>query len=298
MEEETKQELQENTEIAESPEATEVPKTRKKRKRPGTRKQRQFINVGILGILALLCLIIVMTLVDVDSRFLRAFDSGIKESWALDNNEIQLKDSEGANDTSFIDAEYDAVKAFRYSTFKDETLGELAAKYISALEGCRSAIEENDPDKDYDTFWSSFSQSYGQRLEAIYDLYTGDYGLEFEDPEYKEELDEMMLSAWSLKKTADIRFTRVRADESEEGAEESRTVLGATVSNDSGFDLEYINIEVELYDEKGELIETATAYANNIKKGADFDLKCYQTEDAKADSYKITSVSCRRKADD
>lgn len=287
------------------PEKQEIPK---KKKRRSKRKLKQFIFVGMLAIAALLCLLIAFRLLDVDSRFVRAVNAGLSESWTLENNEIQLKENKAPYDTSFIDLEYDSVKEFKDKDFRDESLGKLAGEYIAALEGCRTAIKENDPGKDYDKFWGAFSQSYGQRVEAIYDLYSGDYGIEIEDPEEKEEIDELKLSAWSLKKTADIKFTRVKAEENKtenegEGETETETEAGsgldtalqATVTNDSGFDLEYINIEVELYDEKGELIETATAYAENIKNKAEFDLRIYQTEETKADAYKITSVLCHRK---
>jgi len=287
------------------PEKQEIPK---KKKRLSKRKLKQFIFVGMLAIAALLCLLIAFRLLDVDSRFVRAVNAGLSESWALENNEIQLKENKAPYDTSFIDIEYDNVKEFKDKDFRDESLGKLAGEYIAALEGCRTAIKENDPGKDYDKFWGAFSQSYGQRVEAIYDLYSGDYGIEIEDPEAKEEIDELKLSAWSLKKTADIKFTRVKAEENKtenegEGETETETEAGsgldtalqATVTNDSGFDLEYINIEVELYDEKGELIETATAYAENIKNKAKFDLRIYQTTETQADAYKITSVLCHRK---
>ena len=288
----------------------EAQKSPKKKKRLSKRKLKQFIFVGMLAIAALLCLLIAFRLLDVDSRFVRAVNAGLSESWALENNEIQLKENKAPYDTSFVDIEYDKVKEFKDKKFRDESLGKLAGEYITALEGCRTAIKENDPGKDYDKFWGAFSQSYGQRVEAIYDLYSGDYGIEIEDSEAKEEIDELKLSAWSLKKTADIKFTRVKAEENKtenegEGETETETEAGsgldtalqATVTNDSGFDLEYINIEVELYDEKGELIETATAYAENIKNKAKFDLKIYQTTETQADAYKITSVLCHRKED-
>lgn len=301
------QEVPETADDQGEPEKQEIPK---KKKRRSKRKLKQFVFVGMLAIAALLCLLIAFRLLDVDSRFVRAVNAGLSESWALENNEIQLKENKAPYDTSFIDIEYDNVKEFKDKDFRDESLGKLAGEYIAALEGCRTAIKENDPGKDYDKFWGAFSQSYGQRVEAIYDLYSGDYGIEIEDPEAKEEIDELKLSAWSLKKTSDIKFTRVKAEENKaetenggEGEAESEpasapeTALGATVTNDSGFDLEYINIEVELYDEKGELIETATAYAENIKNKAEFDLRIYQTEETKADAYKITSVLCSRKAE-
>ena len=303
-------EAAEATDSPEDQKESDEQKSPKKKKRRSKRKLKQFIFVGMLAIAALLCLLIAFRLLDVDSRFVRAVNAGLSESWALENNEIQLKENKAPYDTSFVDIEYDKVKEFKDKKFRDESLGKLAGEYIAALEGCRTAIKENDPGKDYDKFWGAFSQSYGQRVEAIYDLYSGDYGIEIEDPEAKEEIDELKLSAWSLKKTADIKFTRVKGEENKtenegEGETETETEAGsgldtalqATVTNDSGFDLEYINIEVELYDEKGELIETATAYAENIKNKAKFDLSIYQTTETQADAYKITSVLCHRKED-
>lgn len=296
MTEETAADMAEET----AAEAVEEKTPENKGKKKVGRRKKQLIIIAALFLAVLACLPIALNMTDTDSRFIRAVNGAILKSWALENNEVELKDSTAPNDTSFINIEYNAVKNFSKSKFKDKELGNLAAKYISALEGCRSAVKENDPDKDYDQFWSSFSQSYGQRVEALYDLYKGNYCLNFDELESSEERDEFLLTAWSLKKTAEIKFTRSKKekseDEDEEGsALEANSVLTATVRNDSGFDLEYINIEVELYDENGELIEETTAYADNVKKDAEFELKCYQIAEGKADSYLITSVSCKRK---
>jgi hypothetical protein len=53
-------------------------------------------------------------------------------------------------------------------------------------------------------------------------------------------------------------------------------------------------MEVQLYDEKGMLIEVADAYAENIKKLANFKISFWQASQVKAAEYMVSSVTCKK----
>ena len=258
------------------------------------------IIIIILELLLVFAMVALMNVTSVEKRFIRAIRQGVITGWSREINEMAFSDTEGGHDLAFIKDEYESVKSFKGMRFRKEALGELADEYISALEECLAVSEENDPAKDYDTFWSRFSQSYGRRVNAIYSIYRGNYGLSFSDEEqnkYAEEIDNILVKGWSLQKTGSIVFHRMHSD-SESGTDDNEDsgeeyYYTATVSNDSGYDLKYIDVTVELYDSNGDLIEEISAYAENIKNGEDFELTCYQMVDAEAKSYLISAVECQ-----
>lgn len=265
------------------------------RKTRNKRKNRKRLAVVIVLELALVAaLIVFLKSTSVESRFIRAVRHGVTTGWSESVNETQFSDSGAKHDTSFIKDEYDAVKSFKGRRFRDKKLGAIASEYIDALEGCAKAAKENDPAKEYDSFWNGFSQSYGRRVDALYRLYKGDYGLTFDEEKYSDEIDNILINGWSLEKSGQIEFRReIQKNEPEEGSEEEPTesvYYTATVKNDSGFDLAYFNVTVDLYDKDGKVIEEVSAYCDKIKKGQDFELKCYQTSDAEAETYVISSV--------
>lgn len=285
--------------ISRKKETTPTQKKPSKKRKPASKKL--LLLIVVLEIALLAALVETLNITSIDNRFIRAMDHGVVAGWQLENGEQELKDSAKTNDTSFIDCEYEAVKAFKGRAFRDEKLGALAADYIKALDGCREAAEKYDPDRNYDKFWGKFSQYYGRRIDAIYKIYRGDFGLRLEGEGIKDRKNDLMVSAWALEKSGTIEFSRKieekkpengEGDEQTDAEETDVVCYTATVNNDSGFDLEYINIEVELYDEDNNLIETTTAYADNIKKGKEFKLKCSQTTDTKVASYRVSSIIC------
>ena len=257
----------------------------------GKRKKKILkIALAVMGIAAIGLGYYAYTLTTVDQRFIRDMDRGLTASWALKNNEVQLQTLSEKNDTSFIETEYAAVEKYSNAKFHSKKLGKLAAEYIGALEQCRGVAESSDPNKDFNAFWKDFSEPYGQRLMAVYKIYKGDYGLLLNSEGSSAERDNLLAQGWLLNKAGEIEFKLVEKD--------GTTAYVAEIKNDSGFDLEFLDLEVALYDKKGKAIETVSAYAEDIQKGKTFELTFYQTGDKKIAQYMIVSEICKVKSKD
>lgn len=220
-----------------------------------------------------------------DERFIRSANRGMVAGWEKSEPESSLRNKDLKTDVSFIEEEYSAVKPFKRSKFRDQGLGAAAHEYIEALEECHKAIKQCDPAKDFDRFWKRFSVPYGKRLRAIYNLEKGDYGFLEEVPaSYAEDKEELLLQGWALFKTEEIVFDRAKGNKKNE--------LTAKVTNDSGHDLDFIELTVDLYNSKGTLAETAIVYKSDIKKDKDFVLHCYETVEGRTQEYVITAINC------
>lgn len=272
------------------PSAEEIIKA-KKRKRRRRRKKILKVAVVLMGAAAVYLSFYAYRLVTADARFLRDMSRGLSESWMLESGETELRNRDGEHNTEFVEIEYAAVSKYRNSRFKNNELQALAAQYIDSLEQCRSVAEEKDPDKDFDGFWKEFSQPYGERLTSVYQIYKGDYGLILDDENTSKEKGDLLAQGWILSKVGDIEFKR---SENEDGV----ITYTAELKNDSGFDLEFLDLEVELYNGKGKLVESASAYAENIGKGDSVELVFYQSSDKKVTQYRIVSEICKVKSAD
>jgi len=271
-----------------SPETPENKESADGKKRPKKRKAGRIIR-NILLVLLVLALgaasAQVWYMLSPDKRFPRAAERGLKEAWETSEPELSLRDLDLKADTSFVDAEYKAVASFKDKKFRDEELGKLVTDYISALEDCSKAVKAKDPEKQFKGFWKEFSEPYGRRLRAICALYNNGYIFPEGVPEeYTSRLNDILFQGWALNKTEEISFERGKSDNE----------LVAKVKNDSGFALEYIELTIDLYNSKGKLIETVTAYESNIKKGKTFTLRCYESEGGKASEFVIKAINCEK----
>ena len=254
-------------------------------------QKKMKIAVGIM-IAVLLCLsAVVYNITGVDARFIRDMGRGLDASLALENGEGELQDLSKKNSTEFIDIEYEAVSKYRKAAFRKKKLGELAVQYLDALEECREVASNYDPEENYGLFWNAFSQTYGKRLTAIYMINSGDYGLDLEYSDHRDKAADLLAQGWILSKVGDIEFTRsVKKD--------GTVVFTDKLVNDSGLDIGYIDLEVELYNSEGVVVETASAYAEGIKNGDEFTLEFFRVGNSDAEQFRIVSAICRAKTAD
>lgn len=244
------------------------------------------MSLGILIAVLLGLIVQLYFLMTPDARFLRDMTRGLNKSWALENGEIELQKRDAAHSVEFVGIEYDAVARYRDKTFRDGDLKKMALEYIDALENCKSVSATLDPNKDYDAFWKEFSKPYGERLTAIYKLYKNGYDFDPAGKEPSEEKDHLLAQGWILNKVEDIEFTKQQNEDGE-------AYFAGVIENDSGFDLVFLNLEIALYDKEGKLIETAEAYAEDIKKGDSVELVFYQSTETEATQFRIVSEICK-----
>ena len=244
----------------------------------------QIIILVVLIVAFLVSLSEVVRLASADSRVIRDLNRSITQSWKNGNAELSLRTPGIKYDTGFIFEEYVVMDEYEGYSFEDKRLGAIVNSYVDSLKKCCDIARKTNPNKDYDKFWEEFSEPYGQRLMALYDLYKVDYGIKFSEinPKVKNQL---LLQGWALEKAESFSFKRVPDTDSKE--------LIASVKNDSGFDIEYIDVNVALYDKDGELSENLSAYAENISRGSDFNLRIYPIKDTEIKQYSVTSVNCK-----
>ena len=243
------------------------------------------VSIAVLLALTVWAVVLLSREAGTDARFIRDLDRGLTASWAQKNDEFRLQKKEEGMSTNFIDLEYSAVSAYKEQKFRNKKLGKLAKAYIASLEECREAAAVADPNEDFDKFWEAFSEPYGERIKTVYSIYKGKYDLELDDPGYKKKKNMFLAQGWILQKVDGISISR-------EKNKDGTVALRAKVKNDSGFDLKYVNLDLELYNKKGKAVEKLSIFAENIKKGEEFELLGYQLSGSKIDGYKIVSETC------
>ena len=251
-----------------------------------TRKQFRNVILIIMVIALIVAAADLAYLETTDKRFIRYAERGMLAGWDKSEPESTLRDRSLENDTAFIDIEYEAVSRFKDKEFRDESLGEVAGEYIDAVIDCHEVTSEKDPNKKVNSFWKSFSEPYGRRIKAFCKLMNGDFGfLRKMDDAYRQDVDELLLQGWALNKTNEIVFNHGGEDENE---------LTAEVVNDSGHDLEYLDMTVDLYDGKDNYLETVSVYQADIKKNDKFTLRCYEVEAGRTKQFVITAITCEK----
>ena len=251
------------------------------------KRRRTIITLIILFILIIAVAaecVILFRMTDIDSRFTRAVQRGVHEGWALNSNELQLYNTGTITDTSFIEQEYAAISEYRNHRYKDDELGTLANEYIAAITACRKAAHRNDPKKDFNAFWSEFSEPYGRRLQVLYKLENGDFDMDLANEQYTEEYVYMIAQGWLLDKIEELEFIQT---ETEGGIR-----FDTSIRNDTGYDIEYINLDIELSDPDGKVVENVSAYARDIDSDGMINLNFLCTAN-KAVKYRVTGEVCK-----
>lgn len=246
------------------------------------RRRRNALLVVILLLIAAVTAEVwtLLTMTSIDQRFTRNVERGLYAGWSLDADETQLQTDGRITDTSFIDAEYDAVSEYMNRKYKDDELADLAKEYTSALKSCRSAARQFDPASDFNKFWAAFSEPYGRRVRALYKLYRGEYGLDLSSDAYSEETEYLLSQGWLLETLSGLTFHNTDRD--------GINTFFASIRNDSGRDIDYLNIDVELLDKAGKSVETSSIYLTDIPAGGVIPLRFISTSD-KVVSYRISS---------
>ena len=253
------------------------------------KKRRSTIRI-ILSVLIFIMIaavaaeiIVLKGMTSADRRFTRRVERGVAEGWKNGKSDLQLRDQGRITDTAFIDKELEAVEEFRNKSYKDKELGKLARRYIDDLKKCRAAAQENDPVKDNEAFWDKFSGPYTDRLIILRKLYNSDYKIGSSWDSYRELRDEVLLRGWAAETAEALRFVK-------ETGTDGNYKYKAVLTNDSGADIAYLNIELELYDSSDKAAGLAEVYKENIKDGSKVDLVFYSGKEAA--SYRAAYVDC------
>lgn len=254
------------------------------------RDSRTWKRFPILLILVLIAgvtaeVAVLLSLTGIDSRFSRDVERGLRAGWDLESNEFLLQQTGRITDTGFIDAEFEAIADYTQKTYKDDELGRLANEYIKALKDCKKAAEGFSPETDYKSFWAAFSAPYVRRVKALYKMQEGGFILSADNREdLSDEALMLLAQGWLLNEISGLRFTPP-------GSGRTGTYT-AQFTNESGMDIEYLNLDISLTDNDNKVLETASAYVSDVPAGESASLSFICTS-RKATHYRIISQACR-----
>ena len=248
-------------------------------------KKLKFILIVLIGLL-ILTLITTVLVTSSDRRFKSSASRGLQESWAREDNELQLLSTVSDSEADFIKTEYKAVKGYASASFKDKELGYLAGEYISALQACIKAELQYNPEDDYNEYWTEFAACYGDRLKALYKLIKGGY-ISLPDDKYLDEKKYVMVNGWLMDKMPDITFNNVEVKKGKEKCV-------AIVSNGSGYAITDLTLDVEVLDETGHVLGIVTVYQDEWAAGEEIELS-FKHNQEDASSYRIVSETCEVK---
>lgn len=204
-----------------------------------------------------------------DEGFIKNMQKGLEARWKISNAQPDTYNSNTEKKESYIkcvNAELDAIGDISAYTFENPELKELAEMYYQALQSQLEGIKYIGADD------NKFNQIYGQegyynRARVICRL-ADDFGLTVSN-NYASNLDDFV-SAGRVRLELDEQVKAMEGIISGDVVLES---LGGTnyecvITNNTTYDLSEAQIEFNLYNDKGVLVETVTAYMNSWKAGS------------------------------
>ena len=231
-----------------------------------------------------------------DEAFIQSLEKGYEARDTLVGQSSKA-DKSAEYYVKLVDAELEQVEQYQSAQFSDSKLQESAIAYINALKDQRAAAELYATDNS--KYKQDWQKAYDKRTSLL-KTFVDDHGLTV-SADHQDSLDKLVshgkkverdnnekAAVESLAGTINLEFT-----------EQYSTFTGqATVSNNTGYDFDYINFKVELFDANGVKVETTGLYANHWLNGEAIVLNCYTSQKEApatvkivADGYEIADAS-------
>ena len=204
-----------------------------------------------------------------DEGFIKNMQKGLEARWKISNASPDTYSSNTEKKTDFtncVNAELNAIGDISAYTFENPELKELAEMYYQALQSQLEGIKYIGADDS--KFTEIFSnQGYYNRARVICRL-ADDFGLTVSS-KYASNLDDFV-SAGRVRLELDEQLKEMEGIINEDVVLEA---LGGTdyecvINNNTDYDLSEAQIEFNLYNDKGVLVETETAYMKSWKAGS------------------------------
>ncbi len=222
-----------------------------------------------------------------DDSFMQSLAKGFEARDALAENSTKSSNSEKYYEM-LVDAELAQVEQYQNAQFESSKLQESAIAYINSLKDQRTAAESYSTDND--KFQQEWQRAYDKRTSLL-KTFVDDYGLTVSSS-CQDDLNKLVghgkkveretnqkAAAESLANKINLEFT-----------EQYSSVTGkATVTNDTGYDFDYISFSVEMFDQGGVKVETSSLYANHWLAGETIVLNCYASLKELPASVKVVS---------
>lgn len=225
-----------------------------------------------------------------DEKFIDDLKIGLQERWKISDSadETAYGSKEHLDTyTKSVDCELNKIKKYEEEKFENETLKNTYTAYMDTLNKQKDALTYLNANSDkYDQMWN---EAYNERVKLI-KTFVDDFGLKV-DEKHQKTLDDMLIAA-QLQIEKDNY--QVKLDEFadsvvfdlEEGNDGYSEKYVAIVENITGKDLEYLHMNINLYDANDVILETAYSSVENFKNGEKARFEFYTEHDF--DKYQVT----------
>lgn len=222
-----------------------------------------------------------------DEQFIKDMSKGLQARWDLiDKNEKKDEEvdpqSQEEKDMTLdcIQAELDCVEKYTDEKFNDSKLQEYAVKYVNLLKQHKDACKYIPVDY-YGKYSEELDSIYNERSKIIEDL-VENYNLTV-DKKHQDTLDEFKTNSQLVKDQdameesvknmlANIQFTEV-------SNEDGWKTYQGVVENTTGKDISTLNVDINLKNADGIIVETTYDDVSNFTKGAKAQFEFYTDKD-------------------
>ena len=224
-----------------------------------------------------------------DKQFIKDMSKGLQARWDLSDadeekdgyDKIELQSQEYKDMMlSYIKAELDCIEKYTDEKFKDSKLQEYAVKYINLLKQHKDICQYIPVDY-YGKYLDEFNPIYDERSKIIEDL-VENYNLTV-DKKHQDTLDEFKTNSQLVKDKdameeavknmlANIQFTEV-------SNEDGWKTYQGIVENTTGKDISTLNVDINLKNADGVIVETTYDDVSNFTKGAKAQFEFYTDKD-------------------
>ena len=208
----------------------------------------------------------------VDSDFITDLGKGLEDRWALSDKYDEDEDnapSERDQLANCVDAELNVLgkKDYPNQQFEDNKLKEKAISYLNSLDDQKEALTYYDVD--YSKYEEIWDPAYNERSKLITDFATN-YGLSVSD-KYQETLSDFATNASLVEEDEEkeqainnlvdsISFELI----SDSGGWKE---YEAIVENDTGYNIEYLSVDINMIDSDGVNLGYELASMSNVNNG-------------------------------
>ena len=185
-----------------------------------------------------------------DERFPDRLAEGLQKRWQLEKDlKVDRKYVYTKEDwTAMFDAEYEKLASFKEDKFKDETLRELANRYIRHLEESYETLEQFGTDQWTDEYNSRVYQQQTVTLVELNKLFPITVA-----EEYEKNLTKMLNNGEIIQMVTTIIDQIYFLDIRDTGY---GTTYETTIRNSTSLTFEWFTLEVELLDDSGNVLDT------------------------------------------
>lgn len=200
---------------------------------------------------------------NVDQSFLNDIEKATAERWKLADKEDDTETDSKEHYTELVNTELDILSKYKDKQFNDVKLQALAEKYIEGLEKQSESLKYMNVDYlKYDELWS---EGYDLRSTVLLQLQE-EYNIELDEEEFADLKTNAQIvnseKEHKAKIDAIIKNIKFDAPVEEYGWYKYSTV----VENTSEVAIDYLEIEIDLMDKDGIVVDTAHIYHSNVWK--------------------------------